>query len=123
ETPHLTSRQRTVELFLSDVEHNSTISRESWSIDSLAEHCNRGVTACSKCCRDLVNAGPMEFLNRCRLDHAARQLREQPGISVTDVAFANGFNSSQYFATCFRRRFKISPSRFASKSGNSETKK
>jgi AraC-like DNA-binding protein len=123
ETPDLTSRQRTVELFLSDVEHNSAISREPWNIDSLAEHCNMGVTAFSKYCRELVNSGPMEFLNRCRLDHAARQLREQPGISVTDVAFANGFNSSQYFATCFRRRFKISPSRFASKPGNSETKK
>jgi AraC family L-rhamnose operon regulatory protein RhaS len=54
----------------------------------------------------------MEYLNQCRLDHAARQLREKPELSVTDVAFANGFNSSQYFATCFRRRFKLSPSRF-----------
>jgi AraC family L-rhamnose operon regulatory protein RhaS len=112
ETPDLTSRQRTVELFLHDVEQNPAISRELWTINSLAEHCNMGVTAFSKYCRELVNAGPMEFLNRCRLDHAARQLRERPGLSVTEIAFANGFNSSQYFATCFRRRFQIPPSRF-----------
>jgi AraC family L-rhamnose operon regulatory protein RhaS len=112
ETPDLTSRQRTVELFLHEVEQNPAISRELWTIDSMAEHCSMGVTAFSKYCRELVNAGPMEFLNRCRLDHAACQLREQTGLSVTDIAFANGFNSSQYFATCFRRRFQISPCRF-----------
>lgn len=114
ETPDLTSRQRTVELFLHEVENNPAISRESWTINSMAEHCGMGVTAFSKYCRELVNSGPMEFLNRCRLDHAARQLREQSELSVTDIAFANGFNSSQYFATCFRRRFRISPSQFVS---------
>jgi AraC-like DNA-binding protein len=114
ETPNLTSRQRTVELFLHEVEDNSAISRELWTINSMAEHCNMGVTAFSKYCRELVNAGPMEYLNRCRLDHAARQLRENPTLSVTDIAFANGFNSSQYFATRFRQRFHTSPSRFVS---------
>ena len=123
ETPDLTSRQRTVELFLSEVEHNPAVSRESWNIDSLAEHCNMGVTAFSTYCRELVNAGPMEFLNCCRLDHAARQLREQPGLSVTDIAFANGFNSSQYFATRFRQRFQVSPSRFAAQPGAAAAKK
>jgi AraC-like DNA-binding protein len=123
ETPDLTSRQRTVELFLQELEHNPAAGRELWTINTMAEHCSMGVTAFSKYCRELVNAGPMEFLNRCRLDHAAHQLREQPGLSVTDVAFANGFNSSQYFATRFRRRFQMSPSRFVSKSDDSVAKK
>ncbi len=118
ETPDLTSRQRTVELFLHEAEHNPAIGRELWTIKSMAEHCGMGVTAFSKYCRELVNVGPMEFLNRCRLDHAALQLREQPGLSVTEIAFANGFNSSQYFATCFRQRFQVSPSRYVSESGN-----
>jgi AraC family L-rhamnose operon regulatory protein RhaS len=122
ETPDLTSRQRTVELFLREVEHNPETSRELWTINSMAEHCGMGVTAFSKYSRELVNAGPMEFLNRCRLDHAARLLREQPGLSVTEIAFANGFNSSQYFATCFRQRFHVSPSRFAPKPDDSVAK-
>jgi AraC-like DNA-binding protein len=123
EIPDLTSRQRTVELFLHEVENNPATGRELWTINSMAEHCSMGVTAFSKYCRELVNAGPMEFLNRCRLDHAAHQLREQPGLSITDVAFANGFNSSQYFATRFRQRFHRSPSRFVSELKNPGTKK
>jgi len=66
----------------------------------------------NKAIGELVNVGPMEYLNQCRLDRAAKQLQEQPQRSVTEIAFANGFNSSQYFATCFRQRYKMSPSRF-----------
>ncbi len=122
EVPGLTSRQRTVELFLHEVEHNPAVSRELWTINSMAEHCSMGVTAFSNYCRELVNAGPMEFLNHCRLDHAARQLRENTGLTITEIAMGCGFNSSQYFATRFRRRFHISPRRFVSESGNGETK-
>ena len=118
ETPNSTSRQRTVELFLREVENNPAVSSEPWTINLMAEHCGMGVTAFSKYCRDLVNLGPMEFLNHCRLDHAARQLRAEPGLSVTDIALANGFNSSQYFATRFRARFKMSPSQFVLEPAN-----
>lgn len=112
ETPNLTSRQRTVELFLQEVENNPAVSQEMWTINSMANHCGMGVTAFAKYCRDLVNAGPMEFLNRCRLDRAAQQLRANSGLSITEIAMACGFNSSQYFATRFRQRFHVSPSRF-----------
>jgi AraC family L-rhamnose operon regulatory protein RhaS len=112
ENPNLTSRRRTVELFLKDLAENPVSSRELWTLGQMAQQCGMGVTAFSKYARELVNVGPMEYLNQCRLDHAARQLREKPELSVTDIAFANGFNSSQYFATCFRRRFKLTPSQF-----------
>jgi AraC-like DNA-binding protein len=112
ETPHLTSRQRTVQLFLREIEGNPAILGEAWTINTMAEHCRMGVTAFSKYCRELVNAGPVEFLNQCRLNRAASQLREQPGLSVTEVAFTNGFNSSQYFSTRFRQHFNMSPRDF-----------
>jgi AraC family L-rhamnose operon regulatory protein RhaS len=117
EAPDLTSRQRTVELFLREVENNPKICSEPWTIESMAERCGMGVTAFSKYCRELVNVAPMKFLNRCRLDLAAQKLREKNGLSITDIALACGFNSSQYFATRFRRRFKIAPSRFVSEPG------
>lgn len=115
ENPELASRRHTVELFLKDLAENPVSVQELWTLEQMARQCGMGVTAFTKYARELVNTGPAEFLNQCRLDHAARRLRERPGMSVTDVAFATGFNSSQYFATCFRRRFKVSPSQFASR--------
>ena len=113
-TPNLTSRQHAVELFLQKVEGNPEVSQEAWTINTMAEHCGMGVTAFSKYCRELVNVGPMEFLNHCRLDRAAELLRKETTRSITDIALSCGFNSSQYFATRFRQRFHVSPSRFVS---------
>lgn len=110
ESPNLTSRQRMVELFLHEVENNPAITREPWTINSMAEHCGMGVTAFSQYCRELVNTGPMEYLNQFRLEFAARELRAEPETSITDIAYRNGFNASQYFATRFRQRFGCTPS-------------
>ncbi len=111
----LTSFQRTVEIFLGELRNHRIDLGEDWTVERMAERCGMGVTAFSKYCREQVNCGPMEFLNQCRLDRAAQQLRKQPDLSITDVAFENGFNSSQYFATCFRKRFHQSPKKFTTK--------
>lgn len=120
ENEHLVSRKRGVETFLRDLKAGNIELDAQWTLDRMAEHCSMGVTAFSKYCRELVNSGPMEFLNQCRLERAAEQLRSRPDLSITDIAFANGFNSSQYFATRFRRRYRVSPSHFLQKSSNGQ---
>ena len=109
ENPELTSRRRTVELFLHDLAVNAPSCSQSWTLEKMANHCGMGITAFTKYGRELVNSRPVEYLNRCRLDHAARQLKEDRTRSVTEIAFKNGFNSSQYFATCFHKRFRMTP--------------
>jgi len=115
----LTSRKRAVEIFFRGLKDGSVDLGEQWTLDRMASRCNLGVTAFSKYARELVNIGPMEYLNQCRLELAAEQLRARPELSITDIAFANGFNSSQYFATRFRRRYKVSPSQFVADRSNS----
>ena len=115
QNPELTSRRRTVELFLRDLSENAASTREPWTLDKMAGHCGMGVTAFSKYCRELVNNGPVEYLNQCRLNQAARQLKENNVQSVTEIAFQNGFNSSQYFATVFAKRFGVTPTGYRSK--------
>lgn len=111
------SRKRAVEMFLRELKGGNFELDAQWTLDRMASHCGMGKTALSKYCRELVNSGPMEFLNECRLERAAQQLRSRPDLSVTEIAFANGFNSSQYFAIRFRRRYKVSPSHYFEKLG------
>ena len=106
------SRRSAVETFLRELRDGVIDLSDEWTLDRMAAHCKMGVTAFSKYCRELVNIGPIEYLNQCRLERAAQQLSTGPDLSITDIAFANGFNSSQYFATRFRRRFKMSPSQY-----------
>ena len=107
--PALSTRRRTVELFLRDLEENPESLSHPWTVASMAEHCGMGETAFSGHCRDLANASPADYLRDCRIDRAAELLRRDAGRSVTDIALDCGFNTSQYFATCFRRRKGCTP--------------
>lgn len=109
QNPELTSRRRTVELFLRDLANNARSSSEPWTLGKMATQCGMGITAFSQHCRELVNTGAVVYLNQCRLEHAARQLRAEDAATVTEIAFQNGFNSSQYFATAFAKRFHCAP--------------
>ncbi len=115
ESPSLVTRRRTVELFLNDLVENPLSCAEPWTLEGMAAQCGMGITAMAKYCKERVNIGPMAFLNQCRIDHAARALRETPGISVTQIAMHVGFNSSQYFATLFRKRHHMTPVQYRSR--------
>lgn len=52
---------------------------------------------------------PTAFVTDRRLTRAAELLVAEPGRSVTDIAFALGFNDAAFFSRCFRRRFGITP--------------
>ena len=116
EDKQLTSHLHTVGIFLRDLETGRSHPGEPWTLNKMSAHCGMGVTAFSKYCRELVNASPMEYLNQCRLDQAAGELRRNPQRAVTDIAFQFGFNSSQYFATTFRKRHRLTPTEFQKQS-------
>jgi AraC family L-rhamnose operon regulatory protein RhaS len=108
----LSSRRRSVELFLSSLIHQID---QPWTLDSMAQHCGLGRSRFTHYCYELTNMPPLEYLNHCRIDRACQLLEAYPKRSVTDVAFACGFASSQYFATVFRRFTDVSPQTFRRK--------
>ncbi len=110
----LSSTRRTVELFLNDLRVHAEHLKLKWSLDQMAESCGLGVTQFVHHARELTNMSPLQYLNRCRLDAAAAALVSKPHASVTDIALAFGFSSSQYFATTFCRRFGTPPTEFRS---------
>jgi AraC family L-rhamnose operon regulatory protein RhaS len=109
QTPELSNRRHTVELFLKDLAENSASASEPWTLEKMAEHCSMGITAITKYCRERTNSGPVAYLNQCRLEHAAERLRSRPELSITEIAMWAGFNSSQYFAMLFRKRYHTTP--------------
>ncbi len=51
---------------------------------------------------------PIEYINRVRVEKAAADLRDRH-MTVTEVAYANGFNDSAYFCKVFRRVMGCTP--------------
>ncbi|MBN2562111.1 MAG: AraC family transcriptional regulator [Phycisphaerae bacterium] len=105
----LSSTSRTVELFLQDIRNDLEALAHPWSVHEMAEQCGLGVTRFVHHCRQLTNMTPMQYLNHCRVEAAAKLLCESKGDSVTTIAMRCGFSSSQYFSSMFRRHFGRSP--------------
>lgn len=52
---------------------------------------------------------PSALILERRLERAAERMIVDHAVTVTEVAFAHGFNDSAYFTRCFRSRFGVSP--------------
>jgi AraC family chitin signaling transcriptional activator len=59
----------------------------------------------------ILGKTPIELLNEFRLNEAMRMLKGgRNSQTVSDVAFASGFNDLAYFSKRFKERFGVSPS-------------
>ena len=74
---------------------------EPWTLKSMSDACRFGRTQFSQLLKKHTGDTPVTYLNRIRL-REAQKLLCQSGKSITEIALAVGFNSSQYFATVFK---------------------
>jgi len=109
---NLSTTRRTVELFLASLPDHL---EKTWTLGEMAQQCGLGRTRFADHCRQITNVSPVEYLLTCRLDAARRMLLSERRRNVSDVGFACGFQSSQYFATVFRQRTGCSPRAYRDK--------
>ena len=110
--PTTAAARTRVDRWLHGLQMDEREAGRAWTLEAMAQTCGLGVTSLCAHTKALVNASPNAYLHFCRLDHAARLLRTQPQRPITEIALALGFGSSQYFANCFHRRFRSTPSAY-----------
>ena len=106
---HLASTLRSVEMFLAALPAHLD---HQWTLSEMAEQCGLGRSRFAHYCRRVTNLPPADYLTNCRVEAARQLLRTQPGLSITEVALACGFQSSQYFATVFGKSTGQTPREF-----------
>ncbi|MEM1234933.1 MAG: AraC family transcriptional regulator [Pseudomonadota bacterium] len=62
-------------------------------------------------CREVLGMTPTDYINRIRIDHAARLLRTED-TSIESVAGLCGFENTSYFYRLFSRQFGETPKRY-----------
>lgn len=118
---HLTTKARTVEIFLEEINSDYEIAAFEWTLELMAKHCDMGRSAFSNYCLQLINTSPINYLNRCRLQHAAQTLLNKNVSSITNLAFDLGFSNSQYFTRCFKKQFGMPPNQWRKQQTNKAT--
>lgn len=81
---------------------------------SLAQIAASGNVSQSKCCilfKKFLKKTPIIYLTEFRLSKGA-ELLKTTDMTVTEIAYATGFNGSSYFAECFKKQVGMSPSKF-----------
>ena len=64
--------------------------------------------------KQLFGESPSDLIRRMRLEEGARLLTEGSA-TVTDVAYAVGFNSLSYFCRCFQEAYGVTPAAYRSR--------
>ncbi len=81
---------------------------DNWSLDRMSKVARLGRTRLGELIQEQTGDSPITYLNRVRIAKAQEFLRLDEG-TITDTAFACGFQSSQYFARTFKRMTGRSP--------------
>jgi signal transduction histidine kinase/DNA-binding response OmpR family regulator len=101
------------DLFLQEFQRiiEKNLDNEDLDIDYLCDKLIIGRATLFRKIQALTGEPPNQFIQSYRLERGAQLLRQNYG-NVTEVAFAVGFSSSQYFAACFKEKFHQSPKAF-----------
>lgn len=63
---------------------------------------------CCRCFQSVVRMSPTQYLLRYRI-HRSMDLQNNSSLSITEVAFACGFNDASCFIQCFKRKTGLTP--------------
>ena len=86
------------------------LSEENLSILDITRNIGIGRTLLHLKLRKLTGLSTTEFINKIKLEEATKML--QNDLNISEIAYATGFNSPNYFSRCFRRFYGKSPSKY-----------
>uniref|UniRef100_UPI003D7F9B9D response regulator n=1 Tax=Pedobacter sp. TaxID=1411316 RepID=UPI003D7F9B9D len=85
-----------------------------FNIEEVAVAIGMGRTTFYKKLKSLTTLSPVELVRDIRLKRTI-QLLDAGNHTLSEIAFLVGFNSLSYFSTCFKEKYKLSPSEYLKK--------
>lgn len=85
--------------------------RNSIRLADIAASVNVSQGECCRCFQSVVRMSPTQYLLRYRI-HRSMDLLNNSSLSITEVAFACGFNDTSYFIQCFKRKTGLTPAEY-----------
>jgi len=107
-------RQRIRRKLEASLAQQAIYKRSDLTLPALSEALNESPHYVSQVISQELDTSFYELVNRYRIEHAKRRLREAPGESVLSIAMDVGFNSKSAFHAAFRRCTGTTPSLFRS---------
>lgn len=84
---------------------------QSITIQDIASAANISKSECYRCFSEFSEMTPTDYINKFRLQQAARLLVTSDQ-SMADICFMTGFNNTSYFAKKFKEHYRTSPTAY-----------
>ena len=81
------------------------------NFEDVARRCGYSLRTFTRMFREATATTPHNYLVQLRIGRAKHAIRTTSD-SITDIAFASGFNDSNYFSSCFSKVTGLSPSEY-----------
>jgi TolB-like protein/AraC-like DNA-binding protein/tetratricopeptide (TPR) repeat protein len=114
---HIGSKSVFLQKIVSIVEEN--IANENFGVTDLAEVVNMSRSNLLRKVKKETGESVSVFIRNVRLDNA-KKLLEDETLTVSEIAYQVGFNSTSYFTKCFRERYGHTPGQLGTRIGTQD---
>ncbi|MGD2091618.1 MAG: ATP-binding protein [Candidatus Aminicenantes bacterium] len=97
---------------------NENISDPDFNVTQMCKELDMSQPSLYRKIYALSGESPTEFIRSYRLKRGAELLRDNPAMTVLEVALEVGFSSANYFAKCFKKMFHQPPSTYQASEAN-----
>jgi len=112
ETPGIEVQSDDEKLLLKITQYiESTLESQQLSVEELSKYVFMSRSSLYRKIVDLTGETPVEFIRSVKLNKAA-ELLEKSDMKITEVGYAVGFTTPNYFARAFKAKFNLSPSEY-----------
>lgn len=99
--------------FVSNLNKNieNNIDNPNFSVENLAESLNVSRVQLYRKVKAIFNENVSDYINNFRLEQSRNMLQDSE-LTISEIAYKNGFSSPNYFSTVFKNKYGISPNTF-----------
>lgn len=104
--------------FVSNLNKNieKNIDNPNFSVENLAESLNVSRVQLYRKVKAIFNENVSDYINNFRLEQSRNMLQDSE-LTISEIAYKNGFSSPNYFSTVFKNKYGISPNTFRKSAG------
>ncbi|MFD1629847.1 hybrid sensor histidine kinase/response regulator transcription factor [Pseudopedobacter beijingensis] len=95
------------------IENN--INNPQLDVNFFAQEMNLGRTNLFAKIKGITGQTPNEFILNIRLKKSLIMLKENPNLTISEIAYQTGFNEPAYFIKCFKKTFGLTPTQYRKK--------
>ncbi|MBP6663359.1 MAG: helix-turn-helix transcriptional regulator, partial [Paludibacter sp.] len=92
------------------------IDNADFSVENLADYLNISRIQLYRKIKAMFDVNVSDYINNIRLEQA-RSMLQNSELTISEVAYKNGFSSPNYFSTVFKNKFGLSPNAFRKSMG------